>query len=489
MKKLRIKIGILSALLLTAAFAQPVFAQSLNLNLLPQDDKKVEQLITDRVKKKIREGTFFVFGIEEKIKRYRDELKLLKSNMTALEGKIEESKVRIEKLESQVSNLDKLIAQNKEKIYAGGLQKARLENEIYVIEKEIIQHDKNLDTQVGALDKTLTAYYLQTNLFFDVKDKTPSLLAFLSADESSGEILQQNEYLFFLQEASNNLAKDILLTQETLDNRKNELETKKEELIDLQVFLAREKRTLEEAMQSRKRLLEETKGKQAIYETLLELAKQEQEQVSVTITQLKENYEFFQKKLDEIKNNPNAVGVKDEAFEPDRTLLLSGEETLAWPVSPTAGLTAIFKDAAYQKALGVEHKGIDIRIASGSRVKAAADGVVSKVADNGFAYSYVIIAHPDKILTLYGHMSEIFVSEGEIVRQGQTIGLSGGIPGAKGAGWLTTGAHVHFEVFKDFQHVDPLEYLPLEYVPVASLPEKYLKRLTGEEEEKVKRRP
>ena len=86
-------------------------------------------------------------------------------------------------------------------------------------------------------------------------------------------------------------------------------------------------------------------------------------------------------------------------------------------------------------------------------------------------------------------MSEILVNEGEIVRRGQTIGLSGGIPGNKGAGWLTTGAHLHFEVFKNFQRVDPLEYLPLEFVPVASLPEKYLKKLTGDEEEKVRRAP
>ena len=73
------------------------------------------------------------------------------------------------------------------------------------------------------------------------------------------------------------------------------------------------------------------------------------------------------------------------------------------------------------------------------------------------------------------------------MRQGGVIGLSGGIPGTKGAGWLTTGAHLHFEVFKNWKRADPLEFLPLELVPVTSLPEKYLKILTGQKETKVKR--
>jgi murein DD-endopeptidase MepM/ murein hydrolase activator NlpD len=231
-------------------------------------------------------------------------------------------------------------------------------------------------------------------------------------------------------------------------------------------------------MDSKQRLLNETRGKQMIYETLLELSKQEESQVALQISNLQQNFEFFRTKLDEIKNNPLAAPLPETDFALDEDeKVLSGKAVLAWPVSPSGGISAFYHDESYKAAVGIQHNAVDIRVAQGSRVRAAADGVVTKVAENGFAYSYIIIAHANKIITLYGHMSEMLVSEGEIVRQGQVIGLSGGIPGTKGAGWLTTGAHLHLEVFNNWQHVDPLEYLPLEYLDQANLPEKYLKNM------------
>lgn len=453
-------------------------ANANKLSLIPDDDKKVEDVLTDRLKKKLREGAYFLLGIEDKIKKSRNELKLLRSNITSLERKIAESDVKIEDLESQLGNFDRLITANEEKIHAGELQHAVYENKIIVLEKEVVDLEKNLKEELESLDTFFNAFYAQNNLFFDSRTSEPSLLAFLASDASSGEILRENEYLYFLKHTSHTLVADILLAQDTLDTKRETLEEKKQDLADLQLFLNREKRTLEEARISRERLLKETKGKQAIYETLLELSVKEQQQIATEILRLKENFEFFQNKLDEMKNNPDAFAPVETEENGDEELLRGDDEALAWPVSPALGLSALFHDESYRKALGVAHNAIDIRLTQGSKVRAAADGVISKVADNGFAYTYVIIAHPNRMLTLYGHLSEILVEEGQIVRQGQVIGLSGGIPGTKGAGWLTTGAHLHFEVFKNFVHVDPLDFLPLEFVPIASLPEKYLKRLT-----------
>lgn len=461
-----------------AALLLPVAVRAETLSLLPPDDKKVEEILSGRLKKKLKEGTYFLLGIEDKIRRSRDELKLLRSNITSLESKIAESGVRLEDLESQLENLDRLMNENQKKVRAGELQQAVYENRVIVLQKEIIDLEKTLADEVGSLDNFLNAYYFQNNLFFDASTNEPSLLAFMSSESSSGEIMRENEYLYFLEEASQNAARNILLTQDSLDQKLEELEIKKSAMADLQIFLSREKRTLELSKASRERLFRETKGKQAIYEMLLELSIKEQNQIGVEIMRLKENFEFFQARLDELKNNPEAFASNiPEDFEDDEKLLVGEDEALAWPVSPALGLSALFHDASYQKALGVEHQGVDIRLVQGSKVRSAADGVVSKVVDNGFAYSYVIIAHPNRVLTLYGHLSEILVNEGEIVRQGQTIALSGGIPGTKGAGWLTTGAHLHLEVFKNFVHVDPLDFLPLEFVPVGSLPEKYLERL------------
>lgn len=436
---------------------------------------------------KLKRGTFFMNKIKNSLQLTEQELQMLKKNKKVVEGKIQESRVTISDLNSQLENLDQLMLHNEEKIEAITLQIAATENNIKTTEHDIAEKEVLLHEQLESLDSLLTSYYVQNNTFFP-ENGAPDLITVLSTEESIGEILQKQHYLELLQGASEQTIAFINQTREILDLERLELDSKKKRLADLHVLLTAEKRSLEETKDSRQRLLQETKGKQELYEALLELSKKEVEQVSVQIARLKENYAFFEGKLAELEKNPDAFSFPDTLLADTAAgLILKGEEPLSWPVSPALGLSALFHDSAYKKTIGIAHNAIDIRIPQGSNVRSAGDGVVTKVVDNGFAYSYVIIAHPDSFMTLYGHLSDIMVSENEVVHQGQIIGLSGGTPGTEGAGWLTTGAHLHLEVFKNWEHVDPLDYLPLEFVPVSSLPEKYLKRLTGEAEEKTKR--
>lgn len=130
-----------------------------------------------------------------------------------------------------------------------------------------------------------------------------------------------------------------------------------------------------------------------------------------------------------------------------------------WPVF--GPITAGFHDAAYFKRFGVPHEADDIAQPQGSPVAAAADGVVFIVRDGGaWGYTYVLIAHRDGYATLYGHLSSVAVSAGDDVRQGQVIGLSGGTPGTPGAGLMTTGSHLHFEVIQNGTNINPLNVLP-----------------------------
>jgi murein DD-endopeptidase MepM/ murein hydrolase activator NlpD len=131
-----------------------------------------------------------------------------------------------------------------------------------------------------------------------------------------------------------------------------------------------------------------------------------------------------------------------------------------WPVEPTLGVSANFHDAVYRKRFGMEHNAIDIPVLQGSVVFAAADGVVEKVSDNGLGYSSLVIRHSGGYATLYGHVSGFLVEEGDQVRAGDPVVLSGGTPGTQGAGRMTTGAHLHFELIHSGEHIDPLTLLP-----------------------------
>ncbi|MBI5793575.1 peptidoglycan DD-metalloendopeptidase family protein [Candidatus Uhrbacteria bacterium] len=138
----------------------------------------------------------------------------------------------------------------------------------------------------------------------------------------------------------------------------------------------------------------------------------------------------------------------------------SGTIRLQWPVSPDEGISAKFRDAGYRKRFHMEHFAIDIPVPQGTVIGAADDGVVLAVTDQGMGFNSLTIRHKNGFVTLYGHVSAFLVQEGETVQAGQPIARSGGLQNTPGAGWLTTGPHLHFQVLEDGQPVDPLKSLP-----------------------------
>jgi murein DD-endopeptidase MepM/ murein hydrolase activator NlpD len=137
---------------------------------------------------------------------------------------------------------------------------------------------------------------------------------------------------------------------------------------------------------------------------------------------------------------------------------------LLWPVEPLLGISATFGDERYERRFGIPHRAIDIPVAQGSMVAAAADGIVVRVSDNGLGFNSLVIRHGGGYATLYGHVSRFLVQEGQEVRAGDPVALSGGMPGTPGAGLLTTGPHLHFEVIKDGRQVDPMALLAVHRV-------------------------
>ena len=94
------------------------------------------------------------------------------------------------------------------------------------------------------------------------------------------------------------------------------------------------------------------------------------------------------------------------------------------------------------------HKGLDIDLETGDPIVAALEGKVRIARYNKGYGNMVVISHMDGLETLYGHMSQLNVQEGEIVKSGQLIGL-GGSTGQ------STGAHLHFEIRVMGEQVDP----------------------------------
>ncbi|WP_225207403.1 M23 family metallopeptidase [Novosphingobium huizhouense] len=94
------------------------------------------------------------------------------------------------------------------------------------------------------------------------------------------------------------------------------------------------------------------------------------------------------------------------------------------------------------------HAGIDFAAAWGSPIYAATDGRVSFAGWHGGHGNYVRLDHGGGIGTGYGHMSRIAVVPGMTVRRGQVIGYVGSTG-------LSTGPHLHYELYRGGQVVDP----------------------------------
>ncbi|GGA27526.1 M23 family metallopeptidase [Paenibacillus physcomitrellae] len=98
------------------------------------------------------------------------------------------------------------------------------------------------------------------------------------------------------------------------------------------------------------------------------------------------------------------------------------------------------------------HAGIDIAGSTGDPVYAAAAGTVLSVQRDGSRGNYIVIRHINGLETWYMHLSSAVVQQGDSVIKGQTIGKLGNTG-------RSTGPHLHFQVMKKNDPVNPLPYI------------------------------
>ena len=121
---------------------------------------------------------------------------------------------------------------------------------------------------------------------------------------------------------------------------------------------------------------------------------------------------------------------------------------MIWPVN--ARITSSFGRRVHPiLRFSRMHKGIDFGAARGTPIHAAADGQVVRAGWAGGYGRQVRIAHADGLATSYSHMSRMAVEPGSYVRQGELIGYVG-------SSGLSTGPHLHYEVLRGGQAVNPM---------------------------------
>jgi murein DD-endopeptidase MepM/ murein hydrolase activator NlpD len=98
------------------------------------------------------------------------------------------------------------------------------------------------------------------------------------------------------------------------------------------------------------------------------------------------------------------------------------------------------------------HKGIDIVAKEGTPIMAVFDGIIVVAEEFGSYGNYVKINHGNEMYSIYAHCKKLYTRKGEKIKKGNVI-ASVGNTGS------TTGNHLHFEVWKGNEVIDPLEII------------------------------
>ena len=367
----------------------------------------------------------------------KDALSKLRDQQRYYQQLITEKQKEKASLKNQLSILDNKMAEIELDIEGTKLEIEQTELELRSLELEIAKKDQQINQAQDRLSKLIKTIDQQGS---------KNTLEIILMNDSFSDFLNDLEYLNNISSAVRDELEDLKDLKASLEEQQQTLNHKREQLAELQQVLADKKYALDQEKENKNFILEQTQLSESEYQALLADAKKEQEQANAEISQLERTVrqKLAQLEASRPKNNQN---------KPNST------SVFIWPV-PKNRINAYFHDPDYPFRNVFEHPAVDIRAAQGTPIVAAADGYVAAAKDAGMGYSYIMIVHDNGLATVYGHVSKIVVKEEDYVTAGQLIGYSGGTPGTPGAGKMTTGPHLHFEVRLNGIPVDPLAYLP-----------------------------
>ncbi len=378
----------------------------------------------------------------QEISNLDKELDAKRKEIEALQKKSESYKKQIESAQRKSASLATELAILSNKIAKIKIDIETTEKKIEAITLEI----QNLETQIQGKETEINTNKNRISEFLRLiyKNDQKGYLEVIATNQSFSEVFGQMKYVENLEADLQSSLNEIQKLKMALEEQKKQREGKRAEAEDSKLEMAKMQNSLEEQIAGKEILLDKTAASEKQFQNWLLQSKYEEDQINSEITSLERT---IRQRLEE----------SDEAFSDGQ----SGPVALSWPVDPSRGITATFHDPDYPYRYIFEHPAIDIRAYQGTQIRAPAPGYVAKIKNGGQkGYSYIMLIHANGISTVYGHVSKINVQEDTYVIRGQVIGLSGGMPGTPGAGGLTTGPHLHFEVRLDGIPVNPLDYLP-----------------------------
>lgn len=251
-------------------------------------------------------------------------------------------------------------------------------------------------------------------------------LDFLFKSQNLNDFLDRRHRIKLVYQSDRTILKDLKKESDRLNRQKTDIEQQKNQIALINQRLIAQKASFETQISTQQTLIQRLNTDRKALETALDQLEKDSKNISLLIQQ--------------------RIAAANKIILPYR-----GTGHLFPPAE--GGITSNF-GWRYHPILGYKrfHSGLDFGASYGSTIRAAETGRVIFAGWFGGYGNALAIAHGNGIVTLYCHSSQLYVSEGATVEKGQAIA-------AVGSTGLSTGPHLHFEVRKDGQPVDPMNYL------------------------------
>lgn len=317
-----------------------------------------------------------------------------------------------------------------------------LDQQIALTEREIA----NTESQIAGFDALLsqTAYELAENekkeqaqyqLFCDrarlmERNGTPSFWSVLFNANSFSDLLSRLNDVQMVLDYDQQIMDELNAIRDQIKVQQGQQEELKAAAEAAKLKLEEQKADLAQQREDANQLVQQIRASEEEYAEALQQIEDEEERIQKEIV----------KKTEEL------------AIQMGWTNSVGG---YIWPVTSSRRITSPMGSRFTGiPGASTNHKGVDIGgVGYNSKVLATKSGVVITSKYSSSYGNYVVVSHGRGNTTLYAHMSSRSVKEGDVVTQGQVLGISGSTG-------ISNGPHVHYEITENGQRVNPLDYLP-----------------------------
>lgn len=332
---------------------------------------------------------------------------------------------RLRELQSRTSqyliSIEESIGYSADQIEPLRIQLEEVSKEVSVLEEELDIAQKRVEERTELLGKRLRTMYMMDEY---------SYLSILLSSENFYDLITRYQYMQYILRMDKKLLEDNMSDKELIEKRKQDIDEKMNELEKMLILMERMNTVLQEEKIQKLNDMSDVQDQISELESIT--AEQERRLMELAVKQ----QELLEKK--------------------ERLELAYNGEIMTYPLEEEYRITSHFghRTDPVTGEKNAFHGGVDFGAPRGTKVVAASYGQVIVAGWNGGYGNSVVIDHGNDIWTVYGHMLEnsLKVQVGDIVYAGDVIGQVG-------TTGKSTGYHLHFEVRKNQEAVDPLPYL------------------------------